>query len=184
MSLRLFAALALPDDVAERLLALMKGVPGAKWRPRENLHLTLRFFGEVAEPIADDIDSELASIAETNAPFDLKLKGAGAFGGADPHTLWIGVEECAPLTKLAADCERAARRVGLKPEARRFSPHVTLAYLGGAPLERVHAFESRLGLFETPPFRVETMDLYASFTRKSAPSLYRLEAEYALRKIS
>lgn len=180
MSVRLFAAIDLPDDVAERLMALMKGVPGAKWRPRENLHLTLRFFGEVAEPVADDIDAELAQAAEATAPFDLQLKAAGAFGGADPHNLWIGAADNAALKKLAADCERAARRAGLAPEARKFAPHVTLAYLNRAPLERVHAFESRLGLFESRPFRVDRFGLYSSHVRKSAPSLYRLEAEYAL----
>lgn len=181
MSLRLFAALDVPDDIAERLMALMRGVPGAKWRPRENLHLTLRFFGEVAEPVADEIDFELGQIADRAAPFELQLKGAGAFGGADPHALWVGAAENPALKKLAADCERAARRAGLKAESRAFTPHVTLAYLSHAELARVHAFESRLGLFETRPFRVEGFGLYSSLTRKSAPSLYRLEADYALR---
>ncbi|MEZ6024405.1 MAG: RNA 2',3'-cyclic phosphodiesterase [Hyphomonadaceae bacterium] len=180
MSLRLFAALDLPDDVADRLMALMKGVPGAKWRPRENLHLTLRFFGEVAEPVAEEIDSELAQAAERIAPFEITLKGTGAFGGADPHALWVGAAKSEALERLAAGCERAARRVGLKPESRKFAPHVTLAYLAGAELSRVHAFETRLGLFETRPFRVERFGLYSSVTRKSAPSLYRLEAEYPL----
>jgi len=180
MSLRLFAALALSDDVAERVMALMKGVLGAKWRPRENLHLTLRFFGEVAEPVADEIDVALEEAARGHAPFDVALKAAGAFGGVDPHALWIGVADSQPLKQLAASCERAARRAGLKPESHKFAPHVTLAYLAGAPLERVQAFESRLGLFETPPFRVDSVGLYSSWTRKSAPSLYRLEAEYPL----
>lgn len=180
MTVRIFAAIELPDDVAERLLALMKGVPGAKWRPRENLHLTLRFFGEVAEPVADDIDSALMEASETNASFELQLKGAGSFGGADPHALWIGVAESAALKKLAADCERAARRVGLKAEPHKFKPHVTLAYLNQAPLDRVHAFETRLGLFETRPFGIDRFGLYSSQVRKSAPSLYRLEAEYRL----
>lgn len=180
MSIRLFAAIALPDDVADRLLALQKGVPGAKWRPRENLHLTLRFFGEVQEPVAEEIDSALDEPSQRNAPFDLTLKAAGAFGGADPHTVWIGAEDNPALTKLAADCERAARRAGLKPEPRKFVPHVTLACLSGAELGRVHAFESRFGLFETRPFRVESFGLYSSHIRKSAPSLYRLEADYPL----
>jgi 2'-5' RNA ligase len=182
MSIRLFAAIDIPDDVAERLKALQKGVPGAKWRPRENLHLTLRFFGEIAEPVADDIDAGLDTIAGAHAPFSLQLKGAGAFGGADPHALWIGVADNPALTRLASDCERAARRAGLKPEPRKFTPHVTVAYLTGAPLDRVHAFETRLGLFETPAFLVERFGLYSSVVRRSAPSLYRLEAEYALRR--
>ena len=181
MSLRVFAAIATPDEIAERLTALMRGVPGAKWRPRENLHLTLRFFGEVTEPIVDEIDSELAQIADAHAPFELQLKGAGKFGGADPHALYVGAGESAPLARLAAACERAARRVGLKADSQKFTPHVTMAYLSNADLTRVHAFETRLGLFQTPPFRVESFGLYSSWTKKSAPSLYRLEAEYFLR---
>ena len=181
MSIRLFAALALPDDIVDRLLPLMKGVPGAKWRPRENLHLTLRFFGEVPEPTADEIDAALADVADATPPFELKLKAAGAFGGADPHALFLGVGESAPLKKLAADCERAARRSGLKPESRKFTAHVTLAYLAGAPLDRVHAFESRLGLFESAAFVVGSLGLYSSWVRKASPSLYKIEAEYPLR---
>ncbi len=170
----------MPDHVAERLLRLMKGVPGAKWRPRENLHLTPRFFGEVQEPVAEEIDSALAQMAESAAPFDLRLKGAGAFGGVDPHTLWIGAAPTPGLTKLAADCERAARRAGLKPEPRKFTPHVTVAYLTATPNDRVHAFEQDLGLFQTEPFRVERFGLYSSVVRKNAPSIYQLEAEYPL----
>jgi RNA 2',3'-cyclic 3'-phosphodiesterase len=180
MSLRLFAALALPDDVADRLTPLMKGVPGAKWRPRENLHLTLRFFGEITEPVAEDLDIELEATTRAIGPFELRLKGAGSFGGVDPHALWIGAAENELLKQLAAACEKAARRVKLKPEPHKFTPHVTIAYLSGTPLERVQAFESRLGLFEAPPFVVGGFGLYSSVTRKSAPSLYRLEAEYPL----
>lgn len=181
MSLRLFAALEMPDEIAARLTALMKGVPGAKWRPRENLHLTLRFFGDVQEPLADEIDSELAQVADATGQFELQLKGARSFGGADPHALWVGAAPSEGLNKLAAACERAARRVGLKPESHQFTPHVTLAYLAHAELARVQAFETRLGLFTTEPFWVESFGLYSSQVRKAAPSLYRLEAEYPLR---
>lgn len=181
MSLRIFAALDLPDDIAAPVLALMKNVPGAKWRPRENLHLTLRFFDEVAEPVAAEIDAALDEVAAGTAPFELKLKGVGAFGKELPHTLWAGVEKNAALERLAADCERAARRLGLKPEPRKFTPHVTLAYLGGTSLSEVQSFEQRYGLFETPSFWVESFGLYSSWIRKSAPSLYRLEADYHLR---
>jgi 2'-5' RNA ligase len=180
MSLRLFAALDLPDDVAEHLLTLMKNVPGAKWRPRENLHLTLRFFGETAEPTAAEIDAALEEVAAATAPFELKLKRVGAFGKDAPHTLWAGIEKNAALEKLAADCERAARRVALKPEARKFAAHVTLAYLGGTDPGQVRSFEQRFSLFESRAFEVEGFGLYSSWVRKSAPSLYRLEADYPL----
>jgi 2'-5' RNA ligase len=181
MSLRLFAALDVPDHIADGLLTLMKNVPLAKWRPRENLHLTLRFFGEVAEPVAEEIDAALDEVAAATPSFQLKFKGVGAFGKDAPHTLWAGVEKNAALEKLAADCERAARRVGLKPEPRKFAAHVTLAYFGGTSAAQVNDFEQRWGLFETPAFEVEGFALYSSFTRKSAPSLYRLEADYPLR---
>ncbi len=178
MSLRLFAAIAIPDRVAAQITPLMRDVAGAKWRPRENLHLTLRFFGEVVEPIADELDSELSAIAAP--PFSVQLQGAGTFGGSDPHALWIGAAESDGLVKLAAACERAARRVGLKPEPHKFSPHVTIAYLSAAPLGPVETFAAHHNLFKPPPFRVERFGLYSSWTRKSAPSLYRLEAEYPL----
>lgn len=110
MSLRLFAALSIPDDVAAQVLTLMKGVPGAKWRPRENLHLTLRFFGEITEPVAEDLDAELEAATRGLEPFELRLKGAGSFGGADPHALWIGAAKSDSLNQLAAACEKAARR--------------------------------------------------------------------------
>lgn len=181
MSLRLFAALDLPDHVAAALLAVMKGTPGAKWRPRENLHLTLRFFGDVAEPVADDLDLELAAVSDRHAPFELRLQGAGAFGGAEPHALWIGAAPNPALNNLAGAVERAARRVGMAPETRKFMPHVTVAYLSGAPLDSVQAQVARLGLFQAPPFQVDRFSLFSSVTRKSAPSLYRNEAEYELR---
>lgn len=180
MSLRLFSALSIPDAVSDRLLGMQRGVGGAKWRPRENLHLTLCFFGEMVEPVAEDLDSALEEIGRDTQAFELRLKGAGFFGKDDPHTLYIGVEESAALKALAADCERAARRVGLKPEKRRYTPHVTLAYLTGSDVGRVMAFEQSHALFESEAWRVDEFGLYSSLIRKAAPSLYRLEAAYAL----
>jgi RNA 2',3'-cyclic 3'-phosphodiesterase len=180
MSLRLFAALPIPDDVADRIVAIQRGVSGAAWRPREALHLTLRFFGEVAEPVADDIDSELDEMAQRHGPLDIALKGVGMFGKDDPHTLWLGVAENKDLRALAADAERAARRAGLKPEARKFTPHVTAAYLHHPDLDRVRAFEQRHALFESKPWRADAFHLYSSWRSKSGPSHYRLEAEYPL----
>lgn len=180
MSLRLFAALDLPDAVAERLIALQKGVPGALWRPRENLHLTLRFFGDVTEPVAEDLDAALAEIALRARPFELKLKSARFFGKEEPHTLWIGAEENESLRNLASSCERAARRAGLKPEPRKFAPHVTLAYLRNADRDRLISFEQRFALYESASWRVDRFGLYASHIRRSAPSHYTLEAEYPL----
>jgi 2'-5' RNA ligase len=180
VSLRLFAAIPVPDDVAARLVALMRGLPGVRWTPAENLQLTLRFFGDLDEPGAEDLDVAIDSAVSALAPFRIRLKGAGAFGGVDPHAVWVGVEESAALVRLAEACERAARAAGLKPEARRFMPHVTLAKTRGTSLDRVMAFQARCALFESREIDVRGFGLYSSLVRDNGASLYRLEAEYAL----
>src|SRR5262245_33684179 len=136
--LRLFAALTPPDDVIGQLLPMQRGVGGAHWSPRENLHITLCFYGDVDERTAEDLDGELAAI--TMAPFSLTLKGADFFGKADPRALYIGVADNAPLRELARSCERAAKRLGVKTDARKFTPHITLAYLSHAEIGEVMAF--------------------------------------------
>src|SRR4051812_10057143 len=126
--IRLFAAIALPPEIAAGLTSRQAPLAGARRRPPESLHVTPRFFREVAEDVADDIDQGLERIA--GSPFDLTLEGAGSFGEGDRlRALWAGVAPSEPLSVLAGRCERAARTAGLKPESRVFMPHVTLAYL-------------------------------------------------------
>ncbi|MBT9446130.1 MAG: RNA 2',3'-cyclic phosphodiesterase [Hyphomonadaceae bacterium] len=180
MSLRLFSALDIPDDVADRVRPLLRGVPGAKWRPRENLHVTLRFYGEISEIAADDLDAALGEVALKHGQFDIRLKGAGFFGREEPHALWLGLEENAALRALAADCDRAARRLKLPPPEHKFSPHMTVAYLSGAALDRVIAFEKRLALYESETWTVDAFFLLSSRVRRNAPSLYAEEASYPL----
>lgn len=177
--IRLFAAIAAPQTAVEALARLQTGVEGARWRPPEALHLTLRFFGDIAENLADDLDEELQGVE--GRPFDLTLKGAGAFGeGRNLRAIWAGAEESEPLRRLAGRCEAAARRAGLKPETRNYTPHLTLAYLRGADEGEVAAWIQRHNLFRTAPFTVERFGLYSSWTGRSG-SVYRLEREYPLR---
>jgi 2'-5' RNA ligase len=177
MSLRLFAALDLPDETADRLLALQKGVRGAKWRPREALHLTLRFFGEIDEPTAEELDHELGEIRKQS--FEVTLKSAGWFGRKDPGVLWIGAAENEALKALAAAVERAARRVGLGKPDHGFTPHVTLAYCKATPVEDAMKFAQRLALFEAEPFLADRFFLVSSWPGKRV-SDYVHEAEYPL----
>lgn len=126
--IRLFAALALPPEIGRGLQTRQAGIDGARWRPLEALHVTLRFFGEVREDVARDLDAELMGVR--GRPFEMVLEGAGSFGeGVDINAVWAGVAEVPELRRLAEACENAARRVGLKPDKRRYRPHVTLAYL-------------------------------------------------------
>lgn len=177
MSLRLFTALDLPDEIVERLAPLQRGVAGAKWRPRAALHLTLRFFGDIDERVAEELDHELGAIR--SAPFELTLKGAGWFGRERPSNLWIGAEPNPPLDALAQECERAARRAGLAPERRTFTPHVTLAYCKGTQPEDAAKFAQRLALFEADAFVVDRFFMFSSWQTKGA-NAYVPEAEYPL----
>lgn len=177
MRYRLFAALDLPEDIVERLRAIQSGLDGAGWRPRENLHLTLRFFGECDGADARDLDAELGEIAQ--APFSLKLSGVGAFGGDDPHAIWAGVEDDGALRELARACDRAGKRCGFSRDKHPFRPHVTLAYLKGFTAREVADWCQRFSVFETPAFEVGHFSLYSSWPGRHA-SRYKEEAVYPL----
>ena len=176
--IRLFAAIAVPEDIGEALQRRQQGVPGARWRPLEALHITLRFFGEVREDMADDLDAELSTV--NSAPFELTLEGAGSFGeGEDIHAVWAGVAESPALRHLHARCEAAARRSGLKPDQRAYRPHVTLAYTRRPDPARVAAWIQGHNLLKSPPFRVDRFGLYSSW-QGPEDSVYRLERAYLL----
>ena len=176
--IRLFAALSLPPDIAEALTQRQNGIRGARWRQRESLHVTLRFFGDVAENLAADIDAELSGLAI--APFALALRGVGYFGeGSAIEAVWAGVAEDPGLTRLAVSCEAAARRCGLKPDTRRYRPHVTLAYLRRPDPAAVAAWIQDHNLLRAPLFKVDSFGLYSSW-RSRAGSRYCLERSYAL----
>ena len=176
--IRLFAALSLPDEVGLALQRRQTGVEGARWRPLDALHVTLRFFGEIREDVARDLDLELTGVRA--GAFDLELEGVGAFGeGADVHTIWAGVAENAALRRLAKGCETAARRAGLKAETRHYRPHVTLAYLRHADPAEVGAWVQANNLLKSPPIHIDRFGLYSSFLG-SEQAHYRLEADYPL----
>ncbi len=177
--IRLFAAIEAPAEIAEGLVGRQQGLPGARWRPADTLHITLRFFGETPETVAADLDAELATI--TAKPFSLGLDGVGSFGEAfDPRAVWAGVkDEGGALRQLAGRCEAAARRAGLKPESRVYHPHLTLAYLKRAEPARVAAWIQGHNLLKSPPFLVTWFGLYSSWPT-SEGSRYELEREYPL----
>jgi 2'-5' RNA ligase len=176
--IRLFAALTPPPEIAEALIPRQSGLAGALWRPPEALHVTLRFFGEIAETTADDLDAELARVGRRS--LTLELQGVGAFGdGGDLRAVWAGVAENPALRQLARRCEMAARRVGLKPDTRAYHPHLTLAYLNGAEPAAVAAWIQANNLLRSPPFRVMAFGLYSS-RQGAAGSGYRLERTYPL----
>ncbi len=175
--MRLFVALALPDEVAESLLLMEGGIPGARWQRREQLHLTLRFIGEVDGRLAGDIDDALAVLHASG--FALELYGVDTFGGRDPRQIWAGVRPNAALLHLQKKIETALQRIGLPPEPRKFTPHVSLAKLKASPHEKVMAYLSAHALYSSAPFDIDAFGLYSS-TLTPNGSHYRCERRYPL----
>jgi RNA 2',3'-cyclic 3'-phosphodiesterase len=177
--LRLFVALPIPDDIADKVVRLQRGLEGAKWSPRENLHVTLRFLGDIDERQAEEVDAALGEIR--SPPFTIELAGTGTFGGEEPHALWLGLKPNTRLLALQKQCERACRRAGLAPDPRAYTPHMTICYLPRHQnLDAVMAFQHHHALFTAQCFEADRFYLYASATRGPGPSRYSLEAEYPL----
>ena len=175
--MRLFVALSIPDAVANTMFLIQSGVPGAKWQTREQLHLTLRFIGEVDGLQANDIDDALSAISAP--PFTLALKGVGEFGGKNPHALWAGVSDAAAVNHLNRKIETALQRIGLAAEERKFIPHVTVARLRAAPTGKVLDWLTDHALYQSTAFDVADFALYSS-TLTPNGSIYVPERVYAL----
>jgi 2'-5' RNA ligase len=176
--MRLFAALSVPESVAHELMLLQGGVPGARWQSREQLHLTLRFIGEVDGRDARAIDDALAGI---DAPaFHLQLHGVGQFGNKQPHTLWMAARPNDLLDHLARKVDTAIRRVGQPQDTHKFTPHVTLARLRNPELDKLLEWLTDHALFTSAEFAVNAFCLYSS-KLTSYGSIYRVEQDYPLR---
>lgn len=175
----LFAAIRPPSGVIRAVSRMQKGVPGARWSNAEKLHITVGYFGEVSEPLAEELDEELAR--RPLPSMELTLKGAGHFGRAEPHQIHLVVEENSALTKAHNHCKRVARELNIPMEKRDFRPHLTLAYLKPFPdVEKIAVFERKHAGTEIGPFLVDQIGLYSSWKTKSGPNRYDLEATYPL----
>jgi 2'-5' RNA ligase len=174
---RLFVAIRPPEDVRQTLLGLMGGLHDLRWQNDNQLHLTLRFIGEVERPVADDIAAELARIRFER--FSIALDGVGKFEKRRSGALWAGVQPKEPLNALAAKTERACQSAGIEPEQRAYRPHITLArWSGRAPgLDR---FLERHGGLASEPWEVREFILFESRLGQGGAHYEPVE-RYALR---
>ena len=135
--LRLFCAVELPQEIraqaARHIVALREAAPGvrASWERQEKLHLTLKFFGDVEEDRVPQLAGALESAASLVKPFELTLRGTGAFPPSGlPRVLWLGVADpSGRLLKLHQRIEDECARSGFARERKRFNPHLTVARL-------------------------------------------------------
>ncbi len=176
--IRLFVAIELPEDIRRRLASMAGGIPSARWVSEENLHLTLRFIGEVPEDRLDGICAALAAVG--GAPFELTVSGTGHFESRRrARVLWAGIEPNEELAALHDRVESALVRAGLEREGRKFSAHVTLAQLRSVPAARVAAWLTANGAFQAAPVRVEGFTLLSSFLSRSG-AIYSIVQDFPL----
>ncbi len=167
--MRLFVAIELPDKIKSLVEEICFGVPGARWLTAEQLHLTLRFIGEVDGDTFLDIKEILAEIQFQK--LQLQLKGVGCFPPSkQPKILWAGLAANDELMKFQRKIETVlVREAGLDPEGRNYTPHITLARLKKTPDHRVGNYLEEFGLFSTPEFSVTSFSLVSSIlTNKGA----------------
>jgi 2'-5' RNA ligase len=174
---RLFAAIRPPQPILDLLIDAMDDSPEFRWQDEEQLHLTLRFVGEVERPVANDLADALSTIRA--ASFDVRLSGVGRFEQRNSGALWAGVEPKAPVAALAVKVERACIGVGLQPERRAFHPHITLARWKGRRGQEVASFLERKGRLTSEPFTVDRFILFESRLSRHGAH-YEEIAEYPL----
>lgn len=176
--MRLFVGLDLPWELRARLSELATWLPGARWVPPENLHLTLRFLGEVAPNQAEDIDLALAALRGRRV--SLAMSGVGTVTRAGREVaLWAGVAKNPGLEHLQAKVETAMQRAGLAPDKRRFLPHVTLARLDNVVEAKLATYLQAHNLFRFRPVEIDHMTLFSSLPGEGA-SVYTAEIDYSL----
>jgi len=157
---RLFVAIRPPDFIRDLLIDTMDDSPEFRWQDDEQLHLTLRFCGEVERPVAEDLAAALGRLHA--ARFDLRIKGIGRFDQRNSGALWAGVEPKDPVAALAAKVERICLQVGLEPERRAFHPHITLARWKGHRSREAEDFVARHRALASEPFVVDAFMLFES----------------------
>jgi 2'-5' RNA ligase len=175
---RLFVAIRPPESIRDELIDAMDDTPDFRWQDEEQLHLTLRFVGEIERPIANDLASALSHVR--SAPFQLRLSGVGRFEQRNSGALWAGVEPREPVSKLASKVERVCVGVGLDPERRAFHPHITLARWKGRRTREVQRFLERHGGLASEPFLVDGFTLFESRLSRHGAH-YEEIAEYLFR---
>lgn len=174
---RIYVALDLPEDVVDQVDWLCIGLPEVRWVDLDDMHVTLRFIGDVDHPTYEEIGEALADVWAP--PLELSLQGIGHYPPrGEPTTLWIGVRPSEGLQALKRRVDRQLRSVGIPFDPRRYEPHLTIARVRGPlPENRMGSFLKRLSLYRSEPFTVSGFTLYSSVLRPDG-AIHTPEATY------
>ena len=175
---RIFLALRL-DDITRALISGLGGqVPGARPVPADQLHLTLRFVGDVDGATFQDIREQLRELSAP--PISLSISGVGHFPPrGQPRVLWAGVEPSGELIILRNKVNRILKLCDISPEQRKFHPHITLARLKNSSPHRVARFLAQNSLLRTPLLTVRQLTLFSSILSPKG-AVHTIEEEYPL----
>ena len=129
--MRLFAAIPMPEPARRALLNVLATLEGTGWRVRwvgeGNLHLTIKFYGEVAEPLVAQVSARLTDAVRRTPVLPLRLDGVDAFPGLRrPRVIWAAVDGPPALELMQHRVEREAAAVGFPSDGKPFRPHITL----------------------------------------------------------
>ena len=174
---RLFTGIEVPAEIVQHLSLLRGGLPGARWIDPENYHLTLRFIGDVDGGVGRDVMQMLDDVRRP--PFDIVLDRLDQFGGKKPRSVFVGARQNSELAELQSEHERLLQRIGLPPESRKFTPHVTLARLRDSRTHEVADYLSSRSPFRSMPFHVSRFVLFSS-RASTGGGPYVVEAAYPL----
>jgi len=174
---RLFTGVEVPPAIGQSLAMMRGGLPGARWIDPENYHLTLRFIGDIDDALAGEIAGVLGRVHRQG--FNLRLDGLTSFGGRKPRAVVAAVAPIAPLMELQAEHDRLLQRLGLEPEGRKYTPHVTLARLRDSSSFDVAEYLSERAAFRSQPFTVSRFVLFSSRASVGGGP-YVVEAAYPL----
>jgi 2'-5' RNA ligase len=174
---RTFVAVEIDSAVRARVVELIEKLRGApvdvKWVEAHNLHLTLQFLGEVQSREIPRVCQVVQAAAAEVARFELELRGAGAFPSANrPRTLWLGAGRGAEqMSVLHKQVETALKKLGFRPEGRRFEPHLTIGRVrsGGPGLAELGRLVQEQAAFEAGCSRINEAVVFSSQLTSSGP---------------
>ena len=183
--MRLFTGIDLPAEVVrnlEGLLDHLRPTAHIKWSLPTNLHVTIRFIGELREERLPELQAALAAVA-SHPPIPIQVRNLGFFPNPhSPRVFWAGVEASPDLAALAAETDRALEPLGLPPESRPYSPHLTLARIKErVPMQPLREAITALPSLDFGSFLTDRFFLYQSRLSRTG-SVYTKLAEFPLSK--